>query len=160
MLGVFDGHGGRLCVDVVARRLFTYIAISLLSNPVDVLKHTSVDSVVQDIYSCPNMSDSIGLTYDKPATKKIKKVIHQLDRELYLKYAEQFQQNSVQNVENILKQAFNRCDQDLSDEIETGLFNPSSNVLLHYYLSLAVSGCCVTIMLIHEDNCYIASTGK
>lgn len=160
LLAVFDGHGGRLCVDVIARRLFAYIAISLLSNPVNTLKEKGLDYIIQDVFSCPNISESIGLTYDKLATTKIKNVINQLDKELYLNYAQQLQENPIQNVETILRKAFNQCDQDLSNEIETSLLNPSSNVLLHYYLSLAVSGCCVALMLIHKDTCYIASTGK
>lgn len=33
-LGVFDGHGGSFCSDVISKRLFNYIALALSSDPV------------------------------------------------------------------------------------------------------------------------------
>lgn len=36
LMGVFDGHGGPACAQVISKRLFNYIAANLL--PADILK--------------------------------------------------------------------------------------------------------------------------
>ena len=62
-------------------------------------------------------------------------------------------------IESAIRRAFLACDRDLSREIQVNLLNTSSNVLLHYYLSLAVSGSCATLVILYRNEAFIASTG-
>lgn len=58
-----------------------------------------------------------------------------------------------------IRRAFVQCDNDLSREIEESLKDCRSNILLHYYLSLAVSGACASVTVLHQNHLYVANTG-
>lgn len=159
MFAVFDGHGGRFCADVVTRRLFKYIALSLSNDPVGDVAQRRLDNIVQDMFICPDINASISFTYGAAGDKLSEYIAHQ-DQVAFQRYAELLEKNCPSTLEDKLNHAFICCDQDLSEEIETALSLTTSKILLHYYFSLAVSGCCVSLLLVKGDDCFIASTGK
>lgn len=159
LFGVFDGHGGRFCADVVTRRLFKYITLTLSDDPVGDVAQKRLDNIVQDMYICPDIDASINLTYGANGDKLSEYIAHQ-DQIALHRYAELLVQNCPKTFEDKLYHAFVTCDQDLSDEIEAALSSTKSKILLHYYYSLAVSGCCVSLILVKDDDCFIASTGN
>ncbi|RWS03236.1 Pyruvate dehydrogenase [acetyl-transferring]-phosphatase 1-like protein [Dinothrombium tinctorium] len=159
MLSVFDGHGGGAVADIICRRLFHYVALSLSSNP-SAIVNKRIENTVEDLFLCPQINNDSAFVYDPRSLEKIKIVLGAAETEWLSKYAEDLHKNPVNDVQDALRRAFIRCDEDLSQEVERSLTKKiTSNILLHYYLSVAVSGCCVTLMLIHKDKCYIASSG-
>ncbi|CAG2122292.1 unnamed protein product, partial [Medioppia subpectinata] len=155
-LAVFDGHGGGSCVDIISRRLFHYIALSL--NPsIKSYDKNQLNTLIEDLYYCPNPYHNITHKYEDRAAEYLKKHLLESEEKILTQFVRDLKPNN--DISSALENAFIRCDSDLSEEIEHNLLSSSSNILLHYYLSLAVSGCCVTLMLIHEDIAYIASTG-
>lgn len=133
-LGVFDGHGGGTTADLISRRLFNYIALSLHPEMLD----------LHDFHHSPTPKHDPTL---RPAEIES---LQAFKNEL---------QNS-QDVKENLKASFKRCDDDLSKEIQTELTSTQpSYAALHYYLSAAVSGCCAIVMVIHQGICYLASVG-
>lgn len=158
LFAVFDGHGGRFCADTVTRRLFKYIALSLAEDPMALVSQGRIDGIVEDLYMCPNINESVSLTYPS-VSDELNKFLAKQDVEALKRYATHLQKNPPQTMEEKLTSSFLHCDQDLSNEIESGISAAANKVLLHYYLSLAVSGCCVTLIIVQGDNCFIASTG-
>jgi pyruvate dehydrogenase phosphatase len=156
-LAVFDGHGGGSCADVISRRLFHYIALSLIPN-IKTFNKKELETLVQDLYYCPNPNHNITSLYDERAAHYLKEYLNESEQKALEKYVEDFE--PTDDISTAIGKAFLRCDSDLSQEIEHNLLSSSSNILLHYYLSLAVSGCCVTLLLIHQNIAYIASTGN
>ncbi|XP_074602087.1 pyruvate dehydrogenase [acetyl-transferring]-phosphatase 1-like protein, mitochondrial [Brevipalpus obovatus] len=158
LFAVFDGHGGRFCADTVTRRLFKYIALSLAKDPMALVTQERIDGIVEDLYLCPNIRESVALTYPS-VSDELNKFLAKQDIEALKRYATHLQQNPLQTMEEKLTSSFLHCDQDLSNEIQSGIASAANKVLLHYYLSLAVSGCCVALIIVQGDNCFIASTG-
>ena len=155
-LAVFDGHGGGSCADVICQRLFHYIAISLMPNPKS-FSYETIGNLVENLSLCPNPHDILKHKYDKKAVEFLIDTVSQKERKALETFSNEIKQCDVSDA---IINAFQRCDNDLGQEIEQNLLSSPSNILLHYYLSLAVSGCCVTLMLIHKNTAYIASCGK
>ncbi|CAG2172396.1 unnamed protein product [Oppiella nova] len=153
---VFDGHGGGSCADLISRRLFHYIALSLNPSPQSYDKN-QLNSLVEDLYYCPNPYYNITHKYEDRAAEYLKKYLNESEQQILSKFTKELKPTT--DISIALENAFLRCDNDLSEEIEHNLLSSSSNILLHYYLSLAVSGCCVSLVLIHQNTAYIASTG-
>lgn len=156
-LAVFDGHGGGSCVDVISRRLFHYIALSLIPN-IKTFNSNELQTFVQDLFHCPNPYHNITSLYEDRAAQFLKKSLLESENKALQKFVEDIE--PTDDISSAIEKAFLRCDSDLSQEIEHNLISSSSsNILLHYYLSLAVSGCCVSLLFIHQNIAYIASTG-
>ncbi|RWS30371.1 Pyruvate dehydrogenase [acetyl-transferring]-phosphatase 1-like protein [Leptotrombidium deliense] len=159
LLSVFDGHGGGACVDIISKRLFHYIALSLSPNPTDVLNN-KIEAAVEDLFVCPKVNSDSAFIYDSKSLEKIKVLLNSAENECLQKFADELQKNPASDVKDALRKAFVHCDNDLAQEVEQHLSNESSsNIILHYYLSVAASGCCVTLLLIHNNKCYVASSG-
>lgn len=155
-LAVFDGHGGGPCADLVSRRLFHYIALSLNANP-ESYDRNCLNTMIEDLFYSPVPYHNITSLYDDKAADYLINYLIEHELKLFEKFVKEM--TPTDDISTALENAFLKCDNDLSEEIETNLLTSTSNVLLHHYLSLAVSGCCVTLMLIHKDIAYIASTG-
>ena len=155
-MAVFDGHGGGSCADLVSRRLFHYIALSLNANP-ESYDSNCLNSMIEDLFYCPVPYHNIKCLYEDRAADFLIKYLIDSELKLFEKFVKDL--TPTNDISSAIENAFLRCDNDLSEEIEHNLLTSTSNVLLHHYLSLAVSGCCVTLMLIHNDVAYIASTG-
>jgi len=156
---VFDGHGGGLCADVVSRRLYHYIAVALSSNPKKLVE-SEIEDIVNDVFSCPDPITNKTGFYDDRTYHKLRQFVNDCEKQHLIRYAEKLAENPIADVKLRLKDAFNQCDLDLADEIEHNLTNASPNLILHFYYSLAVSGCCATLLLLHQDKVYVANTGN
>lgn len=161
LLGVFDGHGGGACAEVVSQRLFHYICLALSPDPVKLLSETHPKAVVKNLVTSPK-SDAV-TPYDERGTTHIQE--HVLRNEVYFlaRYAEKLirSKSTIMTTEEKIKDAFVQCDQDLSEEIQYNLASVQlkSNLLKHYYMSLAVSGCCANVVVLHDSKLYVANTG-
>ncbi|KAI2806608.1 [Pyruvate dehydrogenase [acetyl-transferring]]-phosphatase 1, mitochondrial [Blomia tropicalis] len=169
--GVFDGHNGGLCADIVSRRLFHYVAIALkihelrsqnLSDKVKVNFGKEILQIISTDHtkSPNNVYHNIYIVYEEEIAEKLQERIEDFEWKALEKFAQD--ELSIQgqsDVSESIRRAFLSCDRDLSHEIQANLLNTNSNVLLHYYLSLAVSGSCATIVVMYNDQAYIASTG-
>lgn len=159
IIGVFDGHGGGTTADLISQRLFDYIALSLHPDPSSIKisspssnRRTShnnsgnnVNGLINDLYSLPPIDT--GNTGLLDSWSCLKEFIEDLD-------------TTRTDVATGLKKSFNRCDHDLSMEIQRNLQDPHTpRNVLHYCLSAAVSGCCAIVMIIHNGIGYIASSG-
>lgn len=176
--GVFDGHNGGLCADIITRRLFHYIAIALR---VFELRKTSTGNCASLPSLCADYLQSITTDHCKSPSQFYYNIYRMYEpqvcerlesriEEYELKALEAFAAKEFardysgktaepEQISSAIQRAFVQCDSDLSCEIETNLQNTSSNVLLHYYLSLAISGCCSTLVLLYEGRVYVASAG-
>lgn len=133
-LGVFDGHGGGTTVDLISRRLFKYIEASLYPKKLD----------LQDLHHSPQPKHDPTLRPD----------------ELESLQAFRAEIGESDDVQESIRTSFNRCDEDLSREIQRELQRSQpSHAALHYYLSAAVSGCCAIVMILHNGMNYLASVG-
>lgn len=159
MCGVFDGHGGGSCADVISRRLFHYIAVSLSANPKEYIKSKMEDSIV-DLVNIPDPQKNKTPFYDDRAFLALRQVVADSEIDLLERFANKISDDPKESVAEKLRDAFLQCDNDLAEEIERYLSPGTPNLLLHFYYSLAVSGCCATVLLLHENKAYVANSGK
>lgn len=183
LFAVFDGHGGGFCADVISRRLFHYLAIGLKAlfirtfSPLEknVFLSTGVADLLKQILSDHSKSPSqiylnIYTMYEEQVARRLQARIEEFEFEALKRFAwEEIERSTAESreanlvsdeeVKSLLLRAFTRCDEDLSREIESNLIDTTSNVLLHYYHSLAVSGCCAALILVYQNKIYMASVG-
>lgn len=176
LFSVFDGHGGEVCADLVADRLFSYLAVSLytlksnekLIEPInlDYLKNLTPEKfkqikkrVLLDLVVQPTLFSSDSLSYRSKHLELIENLVLEEEKQNLVAFAEQLNVQPIQSVEDAINRSFQQCDLDLSNEIQRNLNEPKSNIAIHYYLSLAASGCCVNLILIDKDSGFVASSG-
>ncbi|KAI1285425.1 [Pyruvate dehydrogenase [acetyl-transferring]]-phosphatase 2, mitochondrial [Halotydeus destructor] len=159
IFGVFDGHGGGLCADVVSRRLFHYVAIALSNNPVNTLTKETIEDIVKDMVASPDPTANMTKNYDEKSFEGIRQVLLENERRFLKRFAERLEDCKNMTVEERIREAFLSCDNDIAEEIEFNLSHEAPNFLLHFYYTLAVSGCCSTVILVHNEKAYVANTG-
>lgn len=152
ILGVFDGHGGGTTADIISRRLFNYIAVSLYPKTSDKFQISNNNEHFKKL-----LVD----VYNSPPPKHDPIQLQPIELELLSNFRDQLLDSA--NITDNLRASFIQCDDDLSKEIQDNLMKKSwsdqTQSVLHYYLSAAVSGCCALVMVIHEGIGYLASTG-
>ncbi|XP_058790534.1 pyruvate dehydrogenase [acetyl-transferring]-phosphatase 1, mitochondrial [Phymastichus coffea] len=146
LMGVFDGHGGSACAQVVSKRLLNYIAAYLL--PPNMLQ-----TFLQSVISGKN-SQLLESFNDKA------KLVNELN-EIYQKSFIQFLKDLAENnankefqMEAAIENAFLRLDNDISDE---ALNSTKSNVTR--LLSVAMSGAVAAVAHIDGPHLHVASAG-
>lgn len=178
--GVFDGHSGGLCADVITRRLFHYIAVALRvlelrsSGAASSTKPSFSADILQRIArdhtkSPAGFYHNIHVVYEESIAERLQARIEEFEwRSLEAFATDELgyedtpttdDEDGSAKIESALRRAFLACDRDLSREIQANLLNTSSNVLLHYYLSLAISGSCATVVILYKNEAFIASAG-
>jgi pyruvate dehydrogenase phosphatase len=157
MLGVFDGHGGGACAELVSGRLFHYIALALASDPVAFVTESLQQSLLSDLVTCP--SPGTATVYDQNSFHQIRSHVDRNEKYFMIRFAEKMKVNKLRSVQEKISEAFKQCDSDLSEEIRDNLTSVKSNLLKHFYLSLAVSGCCANVIVIQESGIYVANSG-
>lgn len=147
LFGIFDGHAGCACAQVLSERLFSYIAVML--SPIEVLeniRHQKTDPCDDLIYRFTRKdyylsSDMAGMY----RTSLLK-----LSNELLTA------PNDDCTVEDILKAAFMRLDHDILADAYPADGRLSLNLET---LSLALSGACATVAYVDGTDLYIANSG-
>jgi len=140
LLGVFDGHAGGQCAQVMSKRLYHYIAASLLhpdvvqkltQSPTELLQsfndNYDLDHVLQNLYST---------TFDE-----------------FL--ADLASQKTEQDAGAALERAFLRLDDDMSREAEPTIAGPAAQATL----SVASAGAVTCVSYIAGAHLHVASTG-
>lgn len=156
MLGIFDGHGGGTTADIICRRLFNYIALSLHPDPRILEISDRLSGTLIDLHNSPKLNND-------PRLKTIETEMFCTFRNELVEIQDNWKEGETDAsiVGQKLKTSFQRCDDDLSKEIQENLVIHSSltkQAVIHY-ANAAVSGCCAIVVVVHQDNIYVASTG-
>merc|ERR1719154_85320 len=156
LFGIFDGHGGAACGQVVAKRLLHYIAAGLLGQQ-DLARHLQIvqnGEKDNEEYELVNtFNDHFELVQD----------LRDLYQQSYIEYLQKLLDRGVEignneqlhDVEDILIQAFNSLDEDMSREATTkpgGMVNMKT-------VTVAMSGCVAATAYIEGPHLSVASTG-
>ena len=160
MFGMFDGHGGAACGQVVARRLLDYVAASLLT-PDDLKLHLealrnrdtshSHHDLVQYVNRSFELVEDLRDLYKKSYLEHISSLDVRCrdDPEAY---------NAVPVPERLV-QAFAALDNDLSNEAISSASDPASSELKMKTLAVAMSGSVAAVAHIEGADLHVASTG-
>ncbi|KAF9804920.1 hypothetical protein SFRURICE_007823 [Spodoptera frugiperda] len=145
LLGIFDGHGGPQCAQVVSKRLFNYIAAALL--PADVLnKFRDGDMSPEKLVETFN---------DKMQMVEDLRNIHLYSFKQYL--SDLVAEPRETNVQASLEKAIMRLDSDLSKEVINAYkLNGEVN---YKSLSVALSGAVACVAHIDGPHLYVANVG-
>ncbi|XP_070616509.1 LOW QUALITY PROTEIN: pyruvate dehydrogenase [acetyl-transferring]-phosphatase 2, mitochondrial [Erythrolamprus reginae] len=144
MFGIFDGHAGYSCAQSVSERLFSYLAVSLLSRPMleeIELAMESMKPIMPILQWHKHPNDSF---------------FHEV-ASLYLEQLRVYWQDLLNSetdlgptMEEAMIRAFKRLDSDISLEVQA----PSKNELLeNIALQVAFSG--ATACLAHVDHAHL-----
>lgn len=146
LFGVFDGHGGPECSQVVSKRLFEYIALALLPR-----------NELQRVVKAWEAGQILPLieVYNDPST--FVPELQEVYQDSTLKYAKQLlsRKQKTFSMEEAMKGAFTSLDADMGREV---LENENSGVL-EPLLRVAVSGSVACVAHIDGPHLHIANAG-
>ncbi|KAG6449102.1 pyruvate dehydrogenase [acetyl-transferring]-phosphatase 1, mitochondrial [Manduca sexta] len=145
LMGVFDGHGGPACAQVVSKRLLNYIAAALL--PLDILQKYVKDGLQENLIETFN--DKVQIVEDL-------KLMYDNSFKQYLAQLEDFSKNGT-DVAKCLEHGIMNLDSHLSKEVvdpykTKGVINPKT-------LSVALSGAVACVAHVDGPNLHIANVG-
>lgn len=140
LLGVFDGHAGGSCAQIISKRLLRYIGCSLV--PPQKLRQLLANGARSDSFlQCHN--DKVDFVSE----------IKHIYEESFARFARELsQRDEVQSVAEAIENAALRLDQDISDEALRHVDDPR-------ILSVAMSGAVSCTIHIENSNLHVASTG-
>lgn len=130
----------------------------LRSLSVDKYKHIK-KKVLDDQFVMPKLFDAQSSSYRSQHLELLEDLVVEEERLNLIRFAEELEHNPIQSIEDAINRSFMTCDLDISNEIKRNITNPKSTISVHYYLSLAASGCCVNLIMIDGLNGFVASTG-
>lgn len=140
LVGIFDGHAGNSCAQVVSKRLMRYISASLM--PPSTLRQSLQDGARSNAFlKCHNDKND----FVEELRELYEQSFRKFSAELLEKHVEHFKMAEV------LENAFMRLDQDISDE---AMFSGISQTL-----SVALSGSVGIVAHIDKNHLHVASTG-
>jgi pyruvate dehydrogenase phosphatase len=146
LFGVFDGHGGPWCSDVIGQRLFEYIAVSLHApSNLEVIMRTARNMIGNRVNPSLSSSSSIAALllhsyynpYKDTRNSKIKE-IHQV--------------NLLKHIEEVYT-AFDSDNTDIASGLE------SAFVKLDRDMQICTAGSCACVALVKDSDLYIANCG-
>lgn len=147
LFGVFDGHAGCACAQVVSERLYSYIAVML--SPLDVL-HDIQKGVVDPCNDLVYRFTHKDNYYSSDMAEMYRKSLQKLAAELLNA------PNDDCTMEDIIKGAFMRLDHDILADALPGVGCSSLNLET---ISLALSGSCATVAYVDGLDLYVANAG-
>lgn len=140
MVGVFDGHAGNSCAQVISKRLLRYIGASLV--PPATLRQALIEGAKSNAFlKCHN---------DK---HDFVEELRELYEQSFQKFAEGLleKQHEKFEMKEVLEHAFCQLDQDISDE--------AMNSGISQTLSVALSGSCAVVAHIDKNHLHVGATG-
>ncbi|KAJ8667965.1 hypothetical protein QAD02_009628 [Eretmocerus hayati] len=146
LLGVFDGHGGTACAQVISKRLLNYISACLL--PQEILQ-TVLETVMMG--KDPQLLETFN---DKAKFIDEINEIYQASFVNFLKDLAKTNSSKEFQMEAAIENAFLRLDDDISME---ALSSEGSNV--SRTLSVAMSGAVAAVAHIDGPHLHVASAG-
>lgn len=149
MLGIFDGHGGNACAQVISKRLLAYIAACLL--PSDRLK--KISATQKNYFQLQEhllefFNDDVDFVSD----------INKHYGDSFSSFLKERAEKSVKadfQMEDALHDAFLSLDRDLSDEALRKL-NKQEKART---LSVAMSGCVAVVSHVDGPHLHVAGAG-
>ncbi|KAH1002689.1 hypothetical protein HUJ04_008753 [Dendroctonus ponderosae] len=146
LVGVFDGHGGGACAQVIAKRLFNYITACLLPHE-NLLQY--VHSIAQ-----PEHPDLLQSYNDKV---QFVEDVRDIYKESFVQFVKELaEEECKQNFEmsRAIERAFLRLDEDLSKEAM-----PKDGKVNMKTLSVAMSGAVSCVAHIDGPHLHVAGVG-
>lgn len=142
LVGIFDGHAGQACAQVVSKRLLRYLAAGLL--PQSILKQEMQDGAKSHSFlKCHNdkhdFVEELRELYETSFRNYTNELI------LSSRDPEHF------DMKKVLEQAFTRLDKDLSDEAMTSGISQT--------LSVALSGSVAVVAHVDKNHLHVAACG-
>lgn len=148
LLGVFDGHGGASCAQVLAKRLPHYVTASLLP-PEQLKKYLQSLHGGENINMLKEINDRVILVED------LNKLYHKSFLAFLNEMSQTKRKTSEFQMKEALENAFLRLDKDLSRE---ALENVSEKINMKT-LSVAMSGAVACVAHIDGPHLHIANVG-
>lgn len=144
LMGIFDGHGGAACANVLSKRMLNYIAASLL--PKDIVKQLLETGFQEKLLETIN---------DRVDIVRELKAVYDNSFKTYLKSL--LEVDNSYDIKIALENAFLTLDSDLSKEVvnqyeKTKVINPKT-------LSVAMSGAVACVAHIEGPNLHVANVG-
>ncbi|KAG5342076.1 PDP1 phosphatase, partial [Acromyrmex charruanus] len=147
LLGVFDGHGGSACAQVVSKRLFHYISACLLPSKL-LEQYSNSISTDKKINLLETFNDKIEFVAE----------IRDLYQTSFLNFIKDLIQSETRKefqMEKALENAFLRLDNDLSNEALLQLNKKDAAKTL----AVAMSGTVAAVAHIDGPHLHVASVG-
>lgn len=146
LVGVFDGHGGGACAQVIAKRLFDYITACLLPHEsmlqyVNSLSEPKPPDLIQSYNDKVRFVEDVRDIYDKSFAQFVKELSEEGPRHNF-------------DMSKAIERAFLRLDSDLSDEAlpEEGELNMKT-------LAVAMSGAVSCVAHVDGAHLHVANVG-
>lgn len=140
LAGIFDGHAGNSCAQVISKRLLRYIAASLVSPLV--LRQSLQEGAKSNAFlKCHN---------DK---HDFIEELRDLYEQSFSRFTEELMNRRPENFQmaEVLENAFLSLDQDLSDEATTSGISQTLNI--------ALSGAVAVVAHIDKNHLHVANSG-
>jgi serine/threonine protein phosphatase PrpC len=163
LFGVFDGHGGPWCSDVVGQRLFEYIAVTLhppndLQRIMQEAKLITSSQTSHDKASLNTITSLLLHSYYNPykdtRNSKIKE-IHQMNLLKHIEDAYTTFDSDNTDIVGALESAFVKLDRDICAEaIPIGTQQVDEDLL-----QICTAGSCACVALVKDTDLYIANCG-
>ncbi|KAF5292879.1 hypothetical protein FQR65_LT11131 [Abscondita terminalis] len=146
LIGVFDGHGGTACAQVISKRLYQYIAACLLSHD-QLQKYLAMYETTQPLPLLQTYNDKLQFVEDirDVYTKSFKEFIYDLSKDT----------KKETNIKAAFEMAFLRLDSDLSKEALPVTPAPVNIKTL----SVAMSGAVCCVAHIDGPHLHLANLG-
>lgn len=150
MFGIFDGHGGHACAQAVSERLFSYMAVSLMSQ----------QTLEQMEEAMENMKPLLPILQwlKHPGDSIYKDVtsVHLDHLRVYWQELLDLHMEMGLSTEEALKHSFQRLDSDLSLEIQAPLEDEMARNL---FLQIAFSGATACMAHVNGVHLHVANAG-
>lgn len=161
LFGVFDGHGGAACGQVVGKRLLQYVAAGLLSYE-DLTRHLQLLEVEK--YAAAGGHQLVQTFHDPFELVQDLKEIY---RRSYIEYVRDIHRSRIEtdsevvgsSVSERLVAAFNALDNDMSNEALAWTSSGNGSERNSKTLTVAMSGSVAVVAHIDGPMLHVASTG-
>lgn len=147
LLGVFDGHGGRTCAQIISKRLFHYISACLL--PTKLLKQ------YLNTVNSSNKLELLQMFNDKVEFISEIRDLYQASFLTFVKDLIEVGCTKEFQMETALENAFLRLDNDLSNEALLNLGKSSAATTL----AVAMSGAVAAVAHIDGPHLHVTGVG-
>ena len=165
LFGIFDGHGGAACSQVVSKRLFKYICAAFLPSKELEDHHAEVSADSEGVKL--DHTQLLMTRYRAKDELELVGEMKKVSRQSYIKYLEKlpnFQlksSNVPQDVPEVLTKSFLGLDNDLSKEATSSTSTTYEAMKMNMMkITVAMSGCVAAVAHVRGSNLYVASTGR
>lgn len=142
LVGIFDGHAGGACAQVVSKRLLRYLAASLI--PQSVLREQMQNGAKSHSFlQCHNDKHDF--------VEELRDLYENSFKNFTSELLEDTREHEPSDLSRLIENAFLRLDKDISDE---AMYSGISQTL-----SVALSGSVSVISHVYRNHLHVAATG-